>query len=129
MKYHNYQSSKYKVNYCIISVSTSKKNDILRFIKDQLRNSSYKSNASFDNSNNSKIYKINRGKYVNYKLTTVNCSTFVLDALKEAFSLKIMLYRFIQIIDSYLAYRINKGLLNTPEKVFEICKWLAEVSR
>ena len=89
-------------------------------IKSQKRNSTRKSKASFDKSGKSYIYKINSGNYKNYKLTSRNCSTFVLDGLSEAYSTKIILYRFVQTI--YYPHQV----LDTPAKIYELCQWLSK---
>ena len=118
-KYHNHQKKKYTIQSRAIKVTKGQKNDILYFYKHQKHISTYKAKTSFDTSGKSKIYKINSGAYKTYKLTSKNCSTFVLDGLRQAFSLSIIIYRIIQ--------RINYPFqeLDTPAKIFELVRWLA----
>ena len=118
--YHQSQRSKYSIVQCKINVSAGEKACILSFYRRQKNISSWKTRkVNFDTSGKSNIYKINSGKYKDYKLRTVNCSTFVLDGLTEAFNVMIAIFRTIQI------FKYLFQVLNTPTKVFEICQWLA----
>ena len=118
-EYLEFQETKYNIKQCPIKVTSGQKKDILSFYKYQKKLSKYKAKSSFDKTGSSNIYKINSGNYKTYKLTSCNCSTFVLDGLREAFSLAIIIYRIIQMI----CYPFQ--VLDTPKKVFEICRWLA----
>ena len=116
--YHNYQSGNYTITNKKIKLTKGEKLDIKYYLNGIKK--TFKANASFDKSGNSKIYKITEGTYKEYKLTSVNCSTFVLDMLRQVFSLKIILYRIIQII-AYFGQE-----LDTPKRVYELCQWLGD---
>lgn len=104
--YQRYQRKKYSITSCAISVTSSEKSKILGFYNAQNKTKK----ATSNNFHNGTIYKINTGKYKTYKLTSVNCATFVLDGLKSAFNERI----------NYLTYTYKPN--NTPSDIFKICQ-------
>lgn len=117
-KYHLHQSKKYSIKKFVIKSTRSEKKEIVSYLKGIEK--TFKARPSFDNSNKSGIYQITKGKYKKYKLLSVNCSTFVLDALSVSFRKEIIIYRLVQEI----AYPYE--ILDRPYRVAEIVGWLEE---
>lgn len=121
--YHSSQKKKYSIHSASIGISNSELTKLKSYVN--AINKKVKNNrTSFDSSGRSKIYKITSGDFKQYKLSSVNCATFVVDVLSVVFWLEIIIYKIIQIIDNYPK---SGGILTTPKSVYEMCTWLSSL--